>query len=212
MRYAKIISKYINNPGTILDVGCAAGFILKGFEQHGWTCHGIEPNKTMVEYGIRKFGFKMEVGNLKTYNIDKKFDLITMIQVIGHFHDIDKAMRSTHHLLKPGGFVVVESWNRGSLHAKLHGNHWQEYSPPSVVHWFSDKSLIDLFDYYGFKLVNKGLPLKHINLKYGLSIVAGRLPNFFLKRKIMANIDKYLGKISVIYPSLNIKWYVFQKI
>lgn len=140
MRYAKIISKYINNPGTILDVGCAAGFILKGFEQHGWTCHGIEPNKTMVEYGIQKFGFKMEVGNLETYNIDKKFDLITMIQVTDHFHDIDKAMRSTHHLLKPGGFVVVESWNRGSLHAILHGKHWQEYSPPSVINWFSANS------------------------------------------------------------------------
>ena len=140
MRYAKIISKYINNPGTILDVGCAVGFILKGFEQHGRTCHGIKPNKTMVEFGKKQFGFKMEVGNLKTYNIDKKFDLITMIQVIGHFHDIDKAMRSTHHLLKPGGFVVVESWNRGSLHAILHCKHWQEYSPPSVINWFSANS------------------------------------------------------------------------
>jgi len=94
----------------------------------------------MVEYGIQKFGFKMEVGNLETYNIDKKFDLITMIQVTDHFHDIDKAMRSTHHLLKPGGFVVVESWNRGSLHAILHGKHWQEYSPPSVINWFSANS------------------------------------------------------------------------
>jgi len=60
--------------------------------------------------------------------------------------------------------------------------------------------------------VTKGLPLKHINLKHGFSIVAGRLPDFFLKRKMMAIIDKYLGKISVIYPSLDIKRYVFQKI
>ena len=70
-RYAKIISKYINNPGTILDVGCAAGFILKCFEQNGWTCHGIEPNKTMVKFGKKEFGFKIKTGNFETYILIK---------------------------------------------------------------------------------------------------------------------------------------------
>ena len=32
--YAKILSKY-TSPGKMLDVGCAAGFIMKGFEEAG---------------------------------------------------------------------------------------------------------------------------------------------------------------------------------
>jgi len=33
----------------VLDIGCAAGFILKGFEDSGWICRGIEPNETMAK-------------------------------------------------------------------------------------------------------------------------------------------------------------------
>ena len=40
-KYAKIIKKY-KNPGHILDIGAACGFILKGFELEGWTGTGID--------------------------------------------------------------------------------------------------------------------------------------------------------------------------
>src|SRR4051794_14172621 len=45
-RYARIMSRYMKT-GRVLDVGCAAGFILKGFEESGWECQGVEPNATM---------------------------------------------------------------------------------------------------------------------------------------------------------------------
>ena len=40
-RYARLLSKYTHK-GKILDVGCAAGFVLKGFEQSGWKGYGID--------------------------------------------------------------------------------------------------------------------------------------------------------------------------
>ena len=49
LRYAKIIAKY-SKPGKVLDVGCAAGFILRGFKDSGWDVYGIEPNETMAGY------------------------------------------------------------------------------------------------------------------------------------------------------------------
>jgi len=210
-RYANVMSKHIDKPGIILDVGCAAGFILKGFEQQGWTCYGIEPNKTMAEYGNKEFGFDIQIGSLESFETDKKFDLITLIQVIGHFQDIDKAIKNTHNLLAPGGFVLVESWNRNSMIAKLIGKHWHEYSPPSVIHWFSDKTITELFEFYGFKLVNKGLPIKQIALKHAISLINNITPNFVLKQKFINFISKSLGKLKLIYPPVDIKWYVFQK-
>jgi 2-polyprenyl-3-methyl-5-hydroxy-6-metoxy-1,4-benzoquinol methylase len=205
--YAKIMSKYIDKPGSILDVGSSAGFILKGFEQSGWICNGIEPNKTMVEYCLREFGINTQIGSLETIESDKKYDLITLLQVIGHFQDIDKAMRNTHKLLKADGFVLVESWNRSSLIARLFGKHWHEYYPPSVIHWFSNKTLIDLFDFYGFTFVSKGLPLKRINLKHAISLIAGdKAP-----KKIINLIEKSIGKLPIIYPPVDLRWYVFKK-
>lgn len=210
-RYAKIMSRFINRPGTMLDVGCSAGFILKGFEQAGWTCDGIEPNKTMVDYSLKEFGFNIQVGSLESFKSDKKFDLITLIQVIGHFHDIDSAIRNAHHLLKSDGYVLVESWNRDSMVAKLFGNNWHEYSPPSVVNWFSEETLRDLFNFYGFTFVSKGLPLKRINIKHAFSLIAGDLSRSRLKQKAFNIIENTVGRLPVIYPPFDLGWYVFKK-
>jgi SAM-dependent methyltransferase len=210
-RYAKIISRYIDKPGIILDAGCSAGFILKGFEQSGWSCNGIDPNKTMVEYSLKEFGFNTHVASLENYKTEKKFDLITLIQVMGHFHDIDKAMRNAHDLLKSDGFVLVESWNRKSLIARLFGKYWHEYSPPSVIHWFSDKTLIDLFDFYGFEFVSKGLPLKRIYLKHAISLITGNKFHIVAAQKFLKIIEKYVGKLPIIYPPVDLRWYVFKK-
>src|SRR3990172_3299595 len=42
--YARLLRRYMK-PGTVLDVGAAAGFILEGFEEWDWVCRGIEPNE-----------------------------------------------------------------------------------------------------------------------------------------------------------------------
>jgi SAM-dependent methyltransferase len=161
--YAKIVSKYLK-PGKVLDAGCAAGFILKGFVDCGWTGFGIEPNNTMANYGRNKLNLNITTASLETYENTERFDLINLIQVVGHFYDLDKAIINLDKLLNENGFVLVESWNMNSAFAKLMGKSWHEYSPPSVIHWFSDETLSGLFNHYGFALVAKGYPIKKINI------------------------------------------------
>ena len=48
--YPNKMDKFMS-PGQVLDIGAAAGFILKGVENKGWLGTGIEPNNSMVEYG-----------------------------------------------------------------------------------------------------------------------------------------------------------------
>ncbi|MBS1574119.1 MAG: hypothetical protein JST09_02345, partial [Bacteroidetes bacterium] len=50
VKFTKVIAKYMK-PGRVLDVGCAAGFILKAFKDAGWEAYGVEPNDTMASYG-----------------------------------------------------------------------------------------------------------------------------------------------------------------
>src|SRR5665647_866341 len=88
INYAKIISSYTST-GKVLDVGCAAGFILKGFEQSGWNCQGLEPNEKMATYGRDELNLDITTGVLETFKTNNRFDLISMIQVIGHFVELD---------------------------------------------------------------------------------------------------------------------------
>ena len=81
INYAKILAKYMK-PGEVLDVGCAAGFILKGLESQGWRCHGVEPNETMASYGRNELNLEIQTGGLEDYKSNIEFDLVNIIPVI----------------------------------------------------------------------------------------------------------------------------------
>jgi SAM-dependent methyltransferase len=210
LRYARLIAKY-TKPGKVLDVGCAAGFILKGFEQSGWDCHGVEPNETMAAYGREKLNLDIKTGSIEAFETSKEFDLINLIQVIGHVYDLDRTMQNVTRLLKPDGLVLVESWNMKSFVARMLGKAWHEYSPPSIVHWYSDKTLALLFEYYGFELIAKGYPVKKINADHAFSFLGGKTSNIIFS-KMISSLNKFMKKLTLIYPLLDVKWYVFRKI
>lgn len=211
VHYAKIIERYAK-PGKVLDVGCAAGFILKGFENQGWKGSGIEPNETMASYGRNELNLDISTGSLESYKTATKFDLITLIQVIGHFYDIDKALENISDLSNPKGLVLVESWNMNSKVARVLGKHWHEYSPPSVINWFSDESITHLFNRYGFEPVGSGFPAKRINLNHALSLLEKNTPDLFFKKSLIAFLSKVSGKLVINYPPVDLKWYLFRKI
>ena len=211
IKYAKIIAKY-SKPGKVLDVGCAAGFILKGFENAGWSCHGIEPNDTMASYGRNELNLDIVTGGLETYKTDQKFDLINLIEVIGSFYDLDKAMLNVSQLLKQGGLVLVESWDKESRIARLFGKNWHEYCPPSVTNWFSDETLNRLFNYYGFEIIAKGRPSKQIKGKHAFAILDANSPKFIFKKRILNFLNRTVGKFTLNYPPLDLKWYIFKKL
>lgn len=209
-RYAQLIRNY-TLPGKLLDVGCAAGFITKGFANDGWMCRGIEPNNTMASYGRSELGIDIETMSLENYKSDEQFDLICLIEVIGHFYDLDKALRNISSLVKEGGLVLVESWNKNSAIARLQGKNWHEYSPPSVLHWFTDKSISKVFENFGLQLLAKGHPKKYIKIKHALSLLDETLPNFIFKKKLLNMTNLLVGQHTLRYPLHDLKWYLFKK-
>ncbi len=210
-RYAKIVSKYMK-PGKVLDVGSAAGFILKGFQEAGWESFGVEPNDTMADYGRNNLNLNIQTGSLENMAGENEFDLVNLIQVVGHFYDLDKALSNVSRLLKKDGLVLVESWDRESWMAKIMGKNWHEYALPSVVHWFSDKTLEGIFNYYGFQLISQGRPAKRMNIKHGLSLMDGILPSFTFKKRMMNALNRSVGNYAIPYPPFDVKWYIFKKV
>lgn len=209
-KYAKIISKYIAT-GRVLDIGCASGFILKGFIDSGWKGFGIEPNNTMADYGRNELNLNITTGSLETYESAEKFDLINLIQVIGHFYEMNEVMQKLKTNLTKHGMVLVESWNMESSYAKLMGKNWHEYSPPSVLRWFSDDTLCHLFEKNGFTLVAKGFPPKKINMSHALSLLEEKSFYFPFKKRFFRLLNLIFGKLNLSYPLRDLKWYLFKQ-
>ncbi len=127
--YGRLLARY-TQPGRVLDVGAAAGFILKGLQAYGWQGYGIEPNSAMAEYARVQQGLQVAAGTLEQYQNDEPFDLVSMIQVVPHFYDVRQAFQAAAKVTRPGGFWLIETWNRDSLTARCLGQSWHEYSPP----------------------------------------------------------------------------------
>jgi SAM-dependent methyltransferase len=208
-RYSHILKKF-TTPGTLLDVGTAAGFILKGFQESGWRGIGLEPNSSMAEYGRTHFGLQIESGSLEQFSSSQRFDLVSMIQVIAHFFDIRQALQKAAEATKSGGFWLIETWDRESWVARRFGRYWHEYSPPSVLHWFSPAGLNLLVAQFGFSEVARGHPAKRISGAHAKFILGHKLQNSLL-RWARGGLKILPDHIVIPYPTFDLFWILFQK-
>ena len=99
---------------------------------------GLEPNGAMTDFGREDLGLDMRQGTLESFDSSEKFDLVSMIQVVAHFYDPRAAFEKAAGLLDENGCLLIETWDRESVSARVFGKNWHEYSPPSVLHWFRE--------------------------------------------------------------------------
>jgi SAM-dependent methyltransferase len=208
--YARLLSQF-TEPGTVLDVGAAAGFILQGYIESGWRGVGLEPNARMAAHARDELGVEVYTATLETWDGQRQFDLVSMIQVIAHFVSPKIAMQIASDRLHPQGLLVVEMWDRKSLPARVFGRAWHEYNPPSVLHWFSEEGLRRLAATSGFNLIAQGRPPKVISgahARHTLSeqFAGGRWSDIASRALGLIPNDLVLP-----YPSLDLRWVLFQK-
>lgn len=205
--YGKLASKYMK-PGKVLDIGAAAGFLLKGLENTGWKGTGIEPNAKMAECGQKELGLNILNQPVEAFTSREKFDLVTMIQVLPHFYDLRKALTILAGVTQPGGYWLIETWNKDSLTARLSGKSWHEFSPPSVLHWFSPGSVTELGSKLGFSFVAKGRKLKFINTTHAKTLLSHSMVSPVMKKIINTLVP---GNITLPYPSEDLFWILLKK-
>jgi 2-polyprenyl-3-methyl-5-hydroxy-6-metoxy-1,4-benzoquinol methylase len=210
-RYGQILSNFMQ-PGKVLDVGAAAGFLLKGLIGRGWTGVGLEPNNIMADYGPAQLGVNVSVGILEHFKSDEMFDLVTMIQVVAHFLELKRALQVAADLTKPSGYWLIETWNKSSFIAQMLGRNWHEYSPPSVLSFFSPKTLGLLVQQYGFKEVARGRPKKRIKSGHVKSLLHYKLGHSILLKPSRKLIDFIPDHLTLPYPSFDLFWVLYQKI
>lgn len=208
-RYAKILARNME-PGTILDIGSAAGFFLQGILDNDWTGKGIEPNGKMAAFAREELGLHVETGTFERYQTEERFDLVTMVQVIAHFLDPLEAVKKAASLLKPDGHLLIETWNRKSWTAKVFGKNWHEYSPPTVLQWFDPKGLNYLAETAKMRLVAQGRPTKWLDGGHAKSLIK------YILRDSRVSFSLPLLKVipdglPIPYPSEDLVWMLFQK-
>jgi len=207
--YAQRLQRFM--PATcLLDVGCAAGYLMAGFAQHEWTCAGVEPNARMASIA-RAQGFHVHEGALESIASLERFDLISMIQVVAHFYDLHSAFRAASDAAAPNGSWLVETWNARSLTARFLGAQWHEFSPPSVLRIFTPAALDALAARYGFFPVAGGRPRKRILAEHAKSLLAAKARDGRLMRALAAAARVIPDKTRIPYPGEDLFWRLYRR-
>lgn len=138
--------------GTILDIGCNAGYFLDVMD--GFERYGIERSESAGKVAKDRYGDNIFIGKFEDYKKpDFLFDCITMQDVLDHVTDPVTVLKKCNGFLRPGGILVVKVHDMGSLYAKVMGKNYYAFIPPGHLFYFNKESISKLLDKAGFDIV-----------------------------------------------------------
>ncbi len=153
------LSRFIKDTkSSVIDIGSGYGNFLKNLKDRGYeNLFGIEPNREAVKVAKENFGFEIYNANLGDASLPQNmFDAATLIAVIEHFNDPIKELKNIYKLLKPGGYLYVNTPNLLDVTLRQGINKYFKF-----VHtfYFTETSLSNCLKKAGFEIVgNYTLP------------------------------------------------------
>lgn len=115
----------LTEKSSILDVGCAKGFMLHDFKQAlpGVIVCGIDISEYAIENSIDDVKQFLNVGNAKDLSIfrNKEFDLVVSINTVHNLplEECRKALREIQRVGK-NAFIVVDAWRNEVEMERMH--------------------------------------------------------------------------------------------
>jgi len=134
----------------LLDLGCGNGSFLLRARNAGWVVVGIDFDPKAVDVARSK-GLDVRLGGVDVLEpSSEKFDVVTLSHVIEHVHHPVKVLQSCYELLKPGGFLWIETPNITSEGYRQFGPNWFHLDPPRHLVLFTLESLRSTLSKVGF--------------------------------------------------------------
>lgn len=201
------------SPGSILDVGCAAGFFLDEARRAGWATAGCDISGYAVGHAREHLGLDVVEGSFVDVDLGgRRFDVITMFSVLAHLPEPKAVLAKLCSTVAPGGYVVVETSNSQALVPRLLGSHWHLCSPPSVLFFHNERSLRRLFHGPHWRQVSYGPAAKWISFEHAVSRLEHRAPARIIAPAMRAVGRSRLARFDVRYPFRDIALAVFQNV
>ena len=146
----KAIEKF-KKPNLILDVGCSSGYFLDIAKSRGWKTYGIELGAK--EASIAKLSHKVFEKDIQYLDNSKKFDVITMWDVIEHIKNGNIAMTNMRNRLTKNGVIFFQTPNVNSLAARILQEKCNVFDGLEHVNLYDKSTMFKLAKKNGFKVL-----------------------------------------------------------
>ena len=162
------LKKYINKTKkelAVLDVGCAAGMFLDiiKFKFNQFTnFDGLEISEAASRKAKEK-GYNVFNSLIEDFKFTKKYDLISMQQVIEHVHEPEKVIKNIFDNLNNGGILLIETPNPDCFDRKIFKGYWEGYHIPRHFNLFTIPNLKEMLKIIGFSKVIVSRKIKPVH-------------------------------------------------
>lgn len=106
---------------TVLDLGCAGGFMAEAMAQRGAQVTGIDPAADAIAAARRHaaagglhIGYDVGVGEALPYPA-ASYDAVVCVDVLEHVTDLNRVLAEVARVLRPGGLFLFDTINRNPL-------------------------------------------------------------------------------------------------
>jgi SAM-dependent methyltransferase len=150
----------------ILDFGSGWGFFLAVAKEYGWDSYGLEPLPARAVYARAKFGLNITTDTLRENTFPPDFfDIITAFQVFEHLPYPGEDIHNLYKILRQGGLILIEVPNFDTWTMRIMKSHHRHFVPDHL-NFFSGKTLGQLLDISGFKVVDQFQPKRYMSFHH----------------------------------------------
>lgn len=146
--------KRLHKIRTVLDVGCGTGILVDTLNRNGYIANGVDTSPDAIEFAksCRKGDFHLT--SIECFRSEYKYDLVIAAQLIEHLRNPEKFLTAVKKVLKPRGYLYIEtpnlySWSKKSIWRRRIGGMF--YGTDHRI-LYTSKNLVRLLRYNNFDI------------------------------------------------------------
>jgi ubiquinone/menaquinone biosynthesis C-methylase UbiE len=155
-RKTSVIARLVPDGGTIVDVGCGTGNLLRllrrrygsRFRLIAWDYPGPHLD------GLASAGIEVVAAAIEPPYVPRGVDIFVLNQVLEHVPHPDRLLAMLAGALVPGGHLALETPDTGGLDARwFAGRYWGGYHFPRHMVLFNQRNLRTLVERCGLRVI-----------------------------------------------------------
>jgi len=197
--YFSLVEKYVKK-GSLLEIGCSTGIMLKVAQERGWDVYGVEINVSAAKMAAETLGAdRIETKELTDeVFLGRTFSLIVLFDVIEHIAEPVAFMNILRKKLAPDGLIFLVTPDINSLSAKILRNKWPHLMSEHT-RLFSRLSMSSLLEKTHFKGIKSGWALKFVNIEM-LRRHLECHPHVFFSRQLLFFFNSIRAFNDIVFP------------
>jgi 2-polyprenyl-3-methyl-5-hydroxy-6-metoxy-1,4-benzoquinol methylase len=146
--------------GSLMEVGCAGGWLLAAARDAGWKVLGVEAAPKFARFAADSLKLEIVqglVGDIDPEQFAAEFDVIMMFDVFEHLHDPARDLMVLRKMIRGEGHLLIATPNIASPVARMWGLRWRQILP-SHINYSTPPSMKAILNRTGWTLERTSEP------------------------------------------------------